>query len=106
MPAPTSPKTRARREIGGPPDFLANLAVSQPPCSSYAARVLLSNLTVGTTYYYVCGSELSTLPWSQVFTFTFSSGSVRPGGPVYAVVADFGFYNAESLEKLMASACT
>ena len=82
--------------------MLANL---HAPCSSYAARVLLPNLTVGVTYYYVCGSELSKLPWSQVFSFTYSSGSVRPGGPVYAVLADFGFYNAESLEKLMASAC-
>ncbi len=73
-------------------------------CSTYAARALLTNLEIGTKYYYVCGSENSTLPWSQVFSFTFGSGFVRPDGPVYAVLADFGYYNAESLEKLMASA--
>lgn len=99
-------------QIGTTPDFQAASFVPAYACDdftaqesgpTFAARVLLTNLTVGTTYYYVCGAT-GTTPWSQVFQFTFNSGASRPGGPVYAVLADFGFYNAESLEKLMAAA--
>lgn len=55
----------------------------------------------GTTYYYVCGTEGAKDPWSEVFSFTYASGASRPGGPVYAMIADFGYYNSESLGKMI-----
>ncbi len=76
----------------------------QEPGLTLAVRVLLTPLTRGATYYYVCGSEALRAPWSQVFSFTYDTGSQRAGGPVYAILADFGFYNAESLMKLSAEA--
>ena len=89
-------------------DFIAAYACTDFTTSSaqlsLAVRVLLPKLVAGTTYYYVAGAEGLRNPWSQVYSFTHASGSVRAGGPVYAIVADFGFYNAESLKKLEAEA--
>jgi hypothetical protein len=68
-------------------------------------RVRFEGLVAGTTYYYVCGSEGTRSPWSQVYSFVYMQGAARAGGaPVYAVLADFGYYNAESLERLTAEA--
>lgn len=83
------------------PSYACTDFTASEPGNTYAVRVLFTNLVVGQTYYYVCGSELSRAPWSQVFSFTYGSGAVRAGGPVYAVLADFGYYNAESLGKLI-----
>ena len=74
---------------------------SQESLPTYTNQVLLKNLKVGTKYYYVVGAEGSRDPWSQVMSFTYGSGAVRPGGAKYAVLADFGYFNAESLEMLI-----
>jgi hypothetical protein len=66
--------------------------------------VLFTWLVVGHKYYYVCGSPNLNRPWSQVFSFTYGTGQSRVGGETFAVLADFGFYNAESLGKLIADA--
>ena len=52
---------------------------------TFAVRVLLTGLAVGQTYYYVVGDESGTMPWSQVFTFTYGSGAMRTGGETFAV---------------------
>jgi hypothetical protein len=70
-----------------------------------AVRVLLQNLTAGKTYFYVAGS-LNRTPWSRVYSFTYGTGLQRPEGYTYAILADFGYYNAESLEKLYADSFT
>jgi hypothetical protein len=64
-----------------------------------AVRVLFTGLVTGTQYYYVTGSPLVT-PWSRVYQFTYNTGALREGGPTAVVIADFGYYNAESIEKL------
>lgn len=69
-----------------------------------AVRVLLTGLVSGTKYYYVAGSPDLRSPWSRVYEFTFDTGAARAGGAVNVILADFGFYNAESLEKLTADA--
>jgi len=100
-------------QVGTTPDFSAGEFVAAYACDDFTAqestktlavRVLLQGLVAGTTYYYVCGSEDSRSPWSQVYSFAFQSGAAREGGPVYAIVADFGYYNAESLERLTSEA--
>ena len=63
---------------------------AQSPALALAVQVLFTGLVPGTTYYYVCGTEGLNEPWSQVYSFVYNSGSVREGGPVYAVLADFG----------------
>jgi phosphodiesterase/alkaline phosphatase D-like protein len=83
----TSPDFRTSSFI---PAYACDNFTAQESAPTFAVRVLLKNLTVGQTYYYVCGSEASKDPWSRVYTFTYGSGQVRPGGPVYAVLADFG----------------
>lgn len=96
-------------QLGTSPDFTGASFVPAYACDDFtksesvltlAVRVLFKNLVPGTQYYYTAGSFESRDPWSRVYSFTYLSGSVRAGGPVYAVLADFGFYNAESLEKL------
>ena len=76
------------------------------PALTLAVRVLLKGLVAGTTYYYVCGSEELRDPWSMVYSFVYNSGSQHEGGPVYAILADFGTFNMESLGKLTAEAYT
>ena len=102
-------------QIATSPDFTeANFVAAsgctdftaQSPALALAVQVLFTGLVPGTTYYYVCGTEGLNEPWSQVYSFVYNSGSVREGGPVYAILADFGFYNAESLFKLQADAYT
>ena len=66
--------------------------------------MLFTSLVVGQKYYYVCGSPTIKEPWSQVFSFAYGTGQHREGGETFAVLADFGFYNAESLGKLIADA--
>jgi Purple acid Phosphatase, N-terminal domain len=72
--------------------------------NTWLNRVLLEGLVSGQKYYYVVGSESSKAPWSQVYEFVYDQGSQRPGGPVFAMIADAGFYNFESLEKLQEEA--
>lgn len=101
-------------QIDTSPDFSQKDWVAAYACSDFTAmesthtqavRVLFSGLSAGTTYYYVCGSESLRSPFSQVYSFTFASGAARAEGqPVYAVLADFGYYNAESLERLLSEA--
>lgn len=71
---------------------------------TFLHQVLFTGLQSGTTYYYVCGSEATKDPWSQVYSFNFESHLSRPGGARYAVLADAGYYNFESLGDLMAAA--
>ena len=76
------------------PAYACDDFTKEEPALTLAVRVLLTPLVPGTTYYYVCGSEALRDPWSQVYTFVYDTGSQRAGGPVYAVLADFGYYNA------------
>ncbi len=69
-----------------------------------AISVLLKGLVAGTKYYYVAGSPELRLPWSRVYSFTHATGVARAEGVTSVVLADFGFYNAESLEKLTVDA--
>jgi hypothetical protein len=55
---------------------------AQEPGPTFAVRVRFDGLVPGTTYYYVCGSEVLNAPFSEVFSFTYASGSVREGGAV------------------------
>ena len=88
------------------PAYACDDFTAQESARTLAVRALLTGLEIGTQYYYVCGSDDERAPWSQVYSFTFQQGAARAGGaPVYAVLADFGFYNAESLERLPAEAC-
>ena len=100
-------------QLATTPDFTAADFIAAYACTDFTAssaqlslavRVLLPGLVAGTTYYYVAGAEGLQRPWSQVYSFTHATGSQRAGGPVYAVLADFGFYNAESIKKLEAEA--
>jgi hypothetical protein len=77
---------------------------AQEPSLTLAVQVLFTGLVPGTQYYYVCGTPDLKVPWSQVYSFTYGTGSLREGGPVYAVLADFGDFNSESLYKLEAEA--
>jgi len=83
------------------PDYNCSDFSDQESIPTWANQVLLKNLKVGTKYYYVVGAEGSRDPWSQVLSFTYGSGQLRPEGYTYAVLADFGYYNAESLEMLI-----
>ena len=89
-------------------DFVAAYAcddfTASESAKTLAVRVRFEGLVAGTTYYYVVGSEMERVPWSQVYSFVFQQGAARAGGPIHAVVADFGYYNAESLERLTAEA--
>lgn len=98
-------------QISTSPDFTAASWVPGYACDdftaeestpTYAVRVRFDGLVAGTTYYYTCGSESLKQPFSEVFSFTYESGASRPGGAVYAVLADLGFFNAESLGRLIA----
>jgi phosphodiesterase/alkaline phosphatase D-like protein len=83
------------------PAYACDDFTAQEPGPTFAVRVRFDGLVPGTTYYYACGSEVLNAPFSEVFSFTYASGSVREGGAVYAVLADFGYYNAESLGRLI-----
>ena len=100
-------------QISTSPDFTTASFVQAYACDAFTVsqtmpswnvRVLFKGLAAGTKYYYVCGAEDLREPWSQVFTFTYNSGASRAGGPTYALLADFGFFNSESLERLQAQA--
>lgn len=100
-------------QLGTSPDFTQAEFIPASACSDFthsepaltlAVRVLLRGLVAGTQYYYVAGSPELRDPWSQVFSFVYNSGSLRAGGPVYAILADFGTFNMESLGKLTAEA--
>jgi hypothetical protein len=101
-------------QLATTPDFSQGSYVAAYACDDFTAsessktlavRVRFEGLVAGTTYYYVCGSEGTRSPWSQVYSFVYMQGAARAGGaPVYAVLADFGYYNAESLERLTAEA--
>lgn len=65
------------------------------PGPTFMLRALLTGLVSGTKYYYAACIENSREPCSQIFSFTYDSGANRPGGRAYAVLADFGYYNAE-----------
>ena len=75
---------------------------AQEPGPSYALRALMTGLQRGTRYYYAAGIEGGRAPFSQIFSFVYDSASLRAGGAQYAVLADFGYFNSESLGKLMA----
>lgn len=61
---------------------------------------LMTGLAPNTLYYYVVGN--ATGGWSPLKWFT--NEPVRPGGPIYAILADFGLGNDESLVALYADA--
>lgn len=100
-------------QLGTSPDFSAASFVPATSCTDFtkqestlslAVTVLFKGLVAGTKYYYVVGSENLRTPWSRVYSFVHNSGAAREGGATAVVLADFGFYNAESLQKLYADA--
>lgn len=100
-------------QLSTSPDFTGASFVPASSCTDFTAQesshtlavtVLFSHLVPGTKYFYVCGSEELRTPWSRVFSFTHDTGAAREGGATAVVLADFGFYNAESLQKLYADA--
>ena len=103
-------------QLSTSPDFSAAAFVPASSCVDFTAdeagrltlavTVLFTGLVAGTKYYYVCGSEALRTPWSRVYSFTHDTGAARDGGATAVVIADFGYYNAESLEKLYADAFT
>ena len=91
------------------PDFSNKDFVGAYNCSDFtkfesaptlAVRVLLTNLVIGTKYYYIVGSP-DDMRYAAVRNFVYGTQFQREGGAVYAVIADFGYYNSNSLDKLM-----
>jgi len=100
-------------QIGTSPDFVGADFVPATSCTDFTASeasrtlsitVLFKGLVAGTKYYYVCGSEGLRSPWSRVYSFVHDAGAARAEGRTAVVLADFGYYNAESLQKLSADA--
>jgi hypothetical protein len=95
--------------IDSSPDFSNKDFVAAYNCTDFssfesvkslAIRVLLTNLVVGNKYYYIVGSP-DDMRYAAVRNFVYGTQFLRAGGPVYAVIADMGYLNANSLDKLM-----
>ena len=100
-------------QLATTPDFTSADFVPALHCTDFtrsestltlAISVLLKGLVAGTKYFYVAGSPELRDPWSRVYSFTHDTGAARAEGVTSVVLADFGYYNAESLDKLMADA--
>jgi hypothetical protein len=81
------------------PSYNCSNFTSQSPSTAFLNQALLTGLETNTTYYYITGSVEYKEPWSEVYTFTYAPA--RVGGPKIAILADFGYYNAESLPMLV-----
>jgi phosphodiesterase/alkaline phosphatase D-like protein len=84
------------------PSYNCSNFTTNSPSTAWQNQVLLTGLTPDTTYYYIAGSVDFREPWSQVYSFRYQPA--REGGPIFAIFADFGFYNDESLEAMLADA--
>ncbi len=81
----------------------SDFSSDMPDPFSFLNQVLLTDLVPNTTYYMIAGSNDFREPWSQVYETTYMPQ--RPDGSVvYAILADFGFVNDESMALLTADA--
>ena len=93
-------------QYGLSPSALTNTAAASSQAvnmNNWAAvmnQAVMTSLTPNTTYYYRVGSDAA--GWSQVYDFI--NQPARNGGAIYAVYADFGYKNDESLSALIADA--
>jgi len=89
--------------IDSSPDFTSKDFVAAYNCTDFskfestktlAIRMLLTHLVIGNKYYYIVGSP-DDMRYAAVRTFTYGTQFQRPGGAVYAVIADFGYLNSK-----------